>query len=274
MQTLINGDYKPDALVSIFVNEDKKIEESHIIEILKPEETGRDLYEDCGDWINQSPEFFQLDIKPNTLYHAYFYLHYYECGGYEYTEWDMEPILLGITEVMSNYRDFIEKEKEYLKQEELKFEDGSVEVENSFSYSYLSSMEPIQLTRKDFQEIIKIVAEKDLRLAHRISTFSSMAEKTLLDKFNKEIMNIEALRWKFKNFIKNNSNLQIGMTDEGYMVKNKSYSSIPYGAKILISHKMIDNLEDDILLTYSCREILEYLYSNEEIMNIFSESEA
>lgn len=275
MISLINQEYQPDVLVSAYVNENKKVEETIVLAHFKPGQAGknmRDEYNYCNDIFDGNDDFYKKNnIKPNTLYHVYIHFHWYNCGGYEYDEWDVDPIILNVIEVKNNYREFLEIEEDHAIQEELKEKDEQmIADEYSDEYSYYSSSR-INLSYNDLKKLIRSTANYDIRLAHRLATNREL-EKELGKDFDKKIKDIENKRFRFKQFLKNNQNIIVRYQEDGYIIRNEKYYDIEK-KEIKISYDHIDNLEDDVLLGCSYEEILRFFYDSENILTTFDELE-
>ncbi|MNJ90363.1 hypothetical protein D3C87_79590 [compost metagenome] len=274
MISLINQEYEPDVLISAYVNKNMRVEETRVLAHFKPGRSGEELrneYDYCNDLLDNDDFFKKNNIKPDTLYHVYLHFNWYASGGYEYDEWDVEPIILNVTEVKNNYKSFLEAEEDYTTQEELKEKDRQMAADDfAEEYSYHSSSR-INLSYNDLKKLINIVAKHNTRLAHRLVNNGEL-EKELGKDFDKRIKDIEHKRFRFKQFLKNNQNIRVRYENDGYLVKNEKYYDIEK-KEIKISYDHIDSLEDDVLRGCSNEEILRFFYDSENILKSFEELE-
>ncbi|MFW6009584.1 MAG: hypothetical protein ACOCP8_10010 [archaeon] len=102
------------------------------------------------------------------------------------------------------------------------------------------------ITYSDLKKYAKIIAEKDIRLAHRIYTGKENHMKNLLrDYYDEYIHKIETRRMEFKQFIKNRNDMEFH--EAGYKIYSMSYNDT-FVKGAIITFDIIDNLSDEILL--------------------------
>lgn len=253
---------EPDVLVSIWVNKDKKIEEVTLVDNFIGGDFGNSI---DGDYYDEYIlEYLLKDMTPDTLYHAYLHFHFSsywtDCG----TEYDMDVECLQLIPVKRNYSAWLNIQEEYEKQIDLSNGDEEA-FDDVLTYGSANGGMYVtpQITFNDLENIIKLIAEKDIRLAHRIIT-PHYAEKILEDKFDKKLSEIEEHRRKFKEYLKYNERVIVNFHETGYRVKKR------HGDKELkISYQQIDNLTDEMLLQYTSQDLFDLLVTTSQLLEQF-----
>jgi len=251
---------EPQALMSIYINADGEFEDVNIIEKFVGgkwrENIDSDLYEACDKYFLGS--VFAEEPK-DTLYHVYIKLVYSsswtDCG----TEYNMDVEVLQLITIKRDYSKFLEAQEEFEKQNKLKVDD-----EKFFDQAdYAGYGEVPNITFNDMQKFAKIIATKDVRLAHRILG-AKYAEKMLGKKYNEHLAKIEQRREEFRNYLRYNQNCLVYHTDDGYHISKR------YGNKsITITYEQISQLSDELLLQNSNEDIFDMLVSTPLILEQF-----
>jgi len=253
---------EPDVLVSIWVNGDKKIEEIILVDNFIGGDFGNDI--DGCYYDEYHLEYLLKDMEPDTLYHAYLHFHFSSCWTDCGTEYDMDVECLQLIPIKRNYSAWLDAQNEYEKQIELSNEDVEA-FDNIITYGSAGGGRYVtpQITFNDLENIVKFIAEKDIRLAHRIIT-PYYAEKILEDKFDEQLSEIEERRRKFKEYLKYNDGVIVSFDEIGYRVKKR------YGDKELrISYQQIDNLTDEMLLQYTPQDLFDLLVTTPQLLEQF-----
>lgn len=273
---------RPQVLLSIYINEEREVEEIKVLDEFVGGEYGYNLLNDSNDeWdhyaINGSlPNSMR---QPDTLYHVYAAIEHYRCS-YEYDEWDSYYEFFNPIKVMTNYRDFINKNEDWIDQQNRKAQDEGISIstdgkvygknsENDMDIFYGGSSTKTNITLKDIKDFISIVAEKDIRLAHRFA-MNYRFKEALGNKYNKEIENMEETRQELIDYIKRCSDFDTRWNDKGYEIEANGYR-FPKG-KHFIAFEEINNLTDEILQKHDSAKILDAIIGTKTILEAFDKS--
>lgn len=271
-ESLIN----PTVMVAVHINEDKKIEN---VELISDFTTDKKIsLDDCDEYTLKGAGLLgHKEIEPNTLYHVYLNIHWYQCGGEE-PEWDVEVTILAAIPLIKNYSQHFTEEQYLEEQEELAEKDFEEVYGIGVCLSDTNRVN-LNLTTPDLQKIAEIIAKEDLPLAHRMFAKESWRyrnnditgpndmQKMLNDYYNEEIANIEKLRCDFRKFLHKTAIEQrkygwyhSDFSCEGYRIQIQN-------KKIVISHAIINNLDEDFLLRYKDKwfQLIEAIYDAQQV---------
>lgn len=204
---------EPHALMSVYINEDGKVEE---IELVNNFVGGKNASNMESDYYESIDESLFKDLPKDTLYHVYIKLIYSsywtDCG----TEYDMDVEVLNIIAVHSNYTEFLRAQEEYEEKVELRNNDNDCfEYEGYFNYREVPN-----ITFNDLQKIGEIIAKDNIRLAHRILG-KHYAKKVLGNKYNEELAEIETRREAFRDYLRNDNGSFVFNRKDGYELHKK-----------------------------------------------------
>jgi len=257
---------KPMALISVYIDEDGKIEDYYFISQFVGGDYGDRLghgSDEYDKYILESSGVYDVCTEKDALYHLYINIEYYKSVTWECEEWDSELTILNAILVQTNYRQFLEAEEDRLEQRKLAVNDDNAYIsirDSDDTGCYGSNM--INLTHNDALGLIRRVAELDVRLAHRIGYNFNLGE-ILGESYDPNIEKIEKKRNEFKKYIKKSKDFRYN--ENGYQVKNIKRS---WNDKTVdVSFEDIDNLSDEDLLTKDPEMLLIQLYYAQEMMN-------
>lgn len=264
----VNKLKNPDFVVAVFINEAKEIEDYELIQNFISGEFGNDV--ECNsDYYDHyaltDAGVLTLCEDANSLYHVYLKIHW--MGEGEDSEVDLE--IIHLLKVKDNYREHLDKENDYLEQLELSSKDDELHFEDSNSFGIRFYNTESGLNYHEFKRIIKIIAQKDIYLAHRMA-FNDELIKELGDNYNMQIMSAETRKLGFRRFLKRNPNIELRYDESGYYITNINYR-LTSKDSIYISYENINNLEDDIM-QLSNREILDHFFNQYAIMKAFEDN--
>lgn len=252
----------PHMLISVYINEDKEIEEIELIKQFVGGEYGKDLECNSDNYDEYTLEGAGLlgECKyADTLYHVYLRGDCYECGGWEYTEYDYETTILKVIPVIRDYSQFRESEDDFEEQSKLYSNDSTVEhidYEGDQNGGFIINP---NITYNDLNNFIKIIAKYDIKLAHRFANHYELKE-ALGELYDETRAKIEEKRAKFKNYIKYNQYVKFRFDSKGYHVKKGKKED-------LITFEEIDAIDDEMLLTKDPEYILDALFFAPRVMD-------
>lgn len=266
---------KPQVLLSMFINDEGKLEEIKVLDEFIGEEWGHSIknnYDECFEFCDVPVEC----SEKNALYHVYASVSW-EKTSYEYEEYDPSYTYHKIIKVMSNYSEFVNKNTEWEEQQKLKELDEGIEVVASGEvYNYIEDDEQFDrkskltssITINDVIRFIKIIAEHDIKLAHRFASHWEV-KKALNDKYDEEIAKIENKRKEFIKHIKFERRVKTHYDSRGYHISSNHYS-LPKG-EFTITFEEIDNISNELLEKYSSEELIEYFINTKSIIKTLKE---
>lgn len=270
--TTRNEKIKPDALLEIYINEEGEVESCEVLTDFRGGEyrLSNSAQENFSDYDIES--YAHLFKNKDTLYHTYVAEQWHKTS-YEYEEWDMDIYFLQITEVMSNYRGFLESEEDFNEQLALKDKDNKINIRlegfnENYGHGWSSSFDS-SISFNDIAALIRTNAKHDIRLSHRLAVSHPELQKHLGDLYDEEIVKIEQKRIDFVKYLKYSRDVKMRYTTEGYFIKVQGYMFKK--GEMPITYKDIENIPDDILLEYSSEHILKYFIDAKIIMNEFEE---
>lgn len=248
----------PTYMVEFYINEEDEIEieKRHIYMSGKNKCHDDDL---CSDYLEEVINIKEL--KKNTLYHAYLDTWFEVYNSFDGTEYDGGLTLLNLIEVIPNYKEFINEDVDYIEQKNLEYADSDMYLEYLYhedNWNWCRSKIEPNITISEFIELVPIIAQHNLKLAHRIIV-NTRLEKLLGNLYNEEMAKVERKRMKFKRYL-TRTKFNIRHTQKSYIVSNLKNLQLNNNFKeIEILHSTIDNLSNDLLLNNSEEEILEHL---------------
>jgi hypothetical protein len=254
------------ALMSIHLTSDKTLEEINVESYFCDSKTRDWISAEIHDIIScDEDRLKELLDTPDTLYHVYFRLDCYETGCWEYREWETDITYFQVIPVIYNYELFIQEEEFEEKQQKLSEMDEQVRDDDGWYYHEVNK--PC-LTKKDLKKLAGYLAEKDIKLAHKVH--GAYSSKELLgDLFNEKVYEIEKLRQKFKNWLKQTQSIKITFNDLGYFVSNQKDYRFPQNKTIFISYEEIENMDDEVILKLKPEELLSHFYDSKAIIEEF-----